>query len=413
MEYDVRVDPPDLVVQADPARLHQLVANLLDNASRHSPTGGLVRVTAAGSRTTTGIEVTDQGPGVAPADRERAFEPFGTLSATEGGGGTGLGLAIARWVTDLHGGSIGFVDPAAGRTGARVRVDLPAAPPVRPDPDRGEAHARTCPGSAVPDRRTARPRWSTTCSARSGRTAAFPAGCPCSSARSGSGCWRRSCCPTGTPASARSWCCWPAVRVIMAASARGADRFTQACAVICVLLAAVTMLRDADWIIVAQHGHRGGRHRVRGDRRPHDAGLRALRDLRAARRPARAALARPHPGRVDRRRQRARPLLRTAVWSAAGLLVFGLLFASADALFAEWADALVPDLELESFVLRAFIGVAVGGVVLAAAYLGAQPAAGRPAGRRRRARSTGRSSGWRRCSWSTRCSRPSWSRRRR
>jgi hypothetical protein len=66
-------------------------------------------------------------------------------------------------------------------------------------------------------------------------------------------------------------------------------------------------------------------------------------------------------------------LLRTGLWSATALLVFGLLFSSADALFAEWAGAVVPDLDVETFVLRAFIGVAVGGVVLAAAYLALNP----------------------------------------
>ena len=61
--YDVRVAPPDLVVTADPARLHQLVANLLDNASRHSPAGGavVVRAEVAGERYR--IEVRDSGAG--------------------------------------------------------------------------------------------------------------------------------------------------------------------------------------------------------------------------------------------------------------------------------------------------------------------------------------------------------------
>jgi hypothetical protein len=58
--------------------------------------------------------------------------------------------------------------------------------------------------------------------------------------------------------------------------------------------------------------------------------------------------------------------LRTVVWSLLGVVVFGLLFASADAVFAEWAGAVVPDLQLDSFVLRAFVTVAVGCVVLAA-----------------------------------------------
>jgi hypothetical protein len=72
--------------------------------------------------------------------------------------------------------------------------------------------------------------------------------------------------------------------------------------------------------------------------------------------------------------------LRTIVWSLLGVLVFGLLFASADAVFAEWVGALVPDLELDDFVLRAFIAVAVGGVVLAATYLAINPPRVEPAG---------------------------------
>ena len=141
---------------------------------------------------------------------------------------------------------------------------------------------------------------------------------------------------------------------------------------ICVLLAAVTMLRDADWIIalsivtgavVTVCGVTGARTMpgfvLSGISGPL-AGLRGLPWL------GRTLGALTGGG-------NAAALLRTAIWSAAGLLVFGLLFASADALFAEWADALVPDLELESFVLRVFIGVAVGGVVLAAAYLALNP----------------------------------------
>ena len=67
------------------------------------------------------LEVADDGPGIPAADRDRVFERFGTLADTDGGGGTGLGLAIARWVTDLHGGTIRFVDPEPGdrRPGAR------------------------------------------------------------------------------------------------------------------------------------------------------------------------------------------------------------------------------------------------------------------------------------------------------
>ena len=101
------------------------------------------------------------------------------------------------------------------------------------------------------------------------------------------------------------------------------------------------------------------------------------------------------------------------VWSVLGLLVFGALFASADALLAEWWSAVLPDLSLGTVVLRAFLTVAVGGTVLAAAYLALNPP---QVDRGRHGGAPGRrtaSSGWRRCSSSTPSSRRSSSRRRR
>jgi signal transduction histidine kinase len=122
----VDVDPPALQVDADVERVHQVVANLLDNALRHSPPGGQVIVRA---RPATGgavdFEVTDEGPGIPAQDAERVFERFFRTDASRSAaiGGTGLGLAIARWVVDLHGGSI-----RADRntpTGCRMVVHLP------------------------------------------------------------------------------------------------------------------------------------------------------------------------------------------------------------------------------------------------------------------------------------------------
>ena len=66
------------------------------------------------------LEVADQGPGIAPAERERVFERF-TRGATSDGG-TGLGLAIARWAVELHGGVIEVIDAGAG---CRIRVSIP------------------------------------------------------------------------------------------------------------------------------------------------------------------------------------------------------------------------------------------------------------------------------------------------
>ncbi len=124
--YAVHVEPIDLAVHADPARLHQLVANLLDNAGRHSPPDGRVLVEAHRRDGHTVLEVADEGPGIAAADRARVFERFTTGGAGEADGGTGLGLAIARWVTQLHGGRIEVAAPPDEQTpGCRIRATLP------------------------------------------------------------------------------------------------------------------------------------------------------------------------------------------------------------------------------------------------------------------------------------------------
>ncbi len=117
---DIRVSPPDLKAVADPARLRQVVVNLVDNAIRHSPAGGSVTVRASRGPAGLRLEVADQGPGIAPAERERVFERFTRGATTDGG--TGLGLAIARWAVELHGGEIEVTDTAAG---CRIRVSIP------------------------------------------------------------------------------------------------------------------------------------------------------------------------------------------------------------------------------------------------------------------------------------------------
>lgn len=117
----VRVSPPTLVAVADPARLRQVVVNLVDNAIRHSPAGGRVSVDATAPRPgVLRLEVGDEGPGIPAAERERVFQRF-TQGATSAGG-TGLGLAIARWAVELHDGAIEVMDTA---TGCRIAVTIP------------------------------------------------------------------------------------------------------------------------------------------------------------------------------------------------------------------------------------------------------------------------------------------------
>jgi signal transduction histidine kinase len=120
------VAAPAITVSGDPERLHQVFANLLDNAARHSPPGGTVTVRAERHDEHLLVAVSDEGEGIPAADRERVFERF-TRGERAAGGGTGLGLAIARWVVQLHHGTIAVVEPLApsGNAGCHIHVTLP------------------------------------------------------------------------------------------------------------------------------------------------------------------------------------------------------------------------------------------------------------------------------------------------
>ncbi|MPV48897.1 HAMP domain-containing protein [Pseudactinotalea sp. HY160] len=132
LRWQVRVTPAGAVLVGDDERLRQVLANLLSNASRHSPAGGTVTVTGR-LESATGeviIDVLDQGGGIPLADRARVFDRFerGNAPGQTGlpsTGGTGLGLAIARWAVGLHGGTIAVADPPGG-AGTLIRVRLPA-----------------------------------------------------------------------------------------------------------------------------------------------------------------------------------------------------------------------------------------------------------------------------------------------
>lgn len=127
---DVDVAPPDLALTGDRERLHQVLANLLDNATRFSPSDEPVTVRARPRDGGVRIEVIDHGPGIPPDDVTRIFERYqrgGHTRSTEHGG-TGLGLAIAQWVAELHDGSI-TATPASPR-GCRMVLDLPDEPRI-------------------------------------------------------------------------------------------------------------------------------------------------------------------------------------------------------------------------------------------------------------------------------------------
>ncbi|MFF0106716.1 sensor histidine kinase [Streptomyces hirsutus] len=131
LSLDVR--PPELTAHVDPERIHQVVANLIDNAVKHSPPHGRVTVKArpGPQPDSLRLEILDEGPGIPRTEWHRVFERFnrGSVNQPHGpgsDGGTGLGLAIARWAVDLHGGRIGV---AESERGCRILITLPGASP--------------------------------------------------------------------------------------------------------------------------------------------------------------------------------------------------------------------------------------------------------------------------------------------
>jgi signal transduction histidine kinase len=117
--------PATVELAADEHRLHQVVANLVSNAVRHSPGGGRVTLRVGAHDGRARLEVLDEGPGIPAEEAERVFERFyrsdHARTATEGG--SGLGLAIARWIVELHGGTI-RAEPVEPH-GCRMVVELP------------------------------------------------------------------------------------------------------------------------------------------------------------------------------------------------------------------------------------------------------------------------------------------------
>jgi two-component system OmpR family sensor kinase len=117
----------DAVVTGEPARLRQVVDNLLANVREHTDASTVVTVTLASRRRDVVLVVTDDGPGMTEAEAARAFDRFWQAAATEQHPrrGTGLGLAIVADLVAAHGGEISL-DAAPG-AGTRVTIRLPRA----------------------------------------------------------------------------------------------------------------------------------------------------------------------------------------------------------------------------------------------------------------------------------------------
>jgi signal transduction histidine kinase len=123
---DVQLHAPNHAqLHGDPQRIRQILDNLLSNARHATPDGGQITVEVTSEPGTVQVEVTDTGPGIPPADRERIFERFTRLTGSypSGVGGNGLGLAIARSIAIAHSGTLTCAGPAG--SGARFLLRLP------------------------------------------------------------------------------------------------------------------------------------------------------------------------------------------------------------------------------------------------------------------------------------------------
>src|SRR5690606_36209977 len=117
-------------IRGDENKLRIVVDNLLTNAIKYSPAGGQIRVSLEIRDEYAVVDVQDNGPGVAEAEKQKIVEPFqqGQAEYQSSVKGTGLGLAIAREYVEAHDGYIEVVD---SEEGARFRAAFPVAGPKR------------------------------------------------------------------------------------------------------------------------------------------------------------------------------------------------------------------------------------------------------------------------------------------
>jgi two-component system sensor histidine kinase GlrK len=123
----LNVNVQDVALSADFEKLRVMLDNLLSNAIKFSPAAGTIAVRASQIGGMVQIDVSDQGPGIAEAERNLVFEPFyrGQYAADTLVKGTGIGLSVVREYAQMHGGSAEIVEDGPG---AHIRIRLPLAP---------------------------------------------------------------------------------------------------------------------------------------------------------------------------------------------------------------------------------------------------------------------------------------------
>jgi signal transduction histidine kinase len=125
-ELAVEVGSRPLPVMGNPDRLRQVIGNLISNAIKYSPQGGIVEISAEAENGSVRVEIRDEGMGIPPSQQPQIFTKFFRGDAAASGiSGTGLGLAVSRDIVESHGGRIGFT--SAEGEGTTFFVELPGA----------------------------------------------------------------------------------------------------------------------------------------------------------------------------------------------------------------------------------------------------------------------------------------------
>lgn len=106
---------PNLQARVDPVRMEEVISNLIMNAIRFSPEGGVIWIRLREEEGAFRLTVRDQGPSIAMEDRERIFQPFERAQRTARMGGLGLGLFISRQIAQLHGGNVSLLESVPGK----------------------------------------------------------------------------------------------------------------------------------------------------------------------------------------------------------------------------------------------------------------------------------------------------------
>ncbi len=135
--------PPELpLLNVDSVLVGQLLANLLENAAKYTPSGAPIEIAAQILPGRVAVEVADRGPGIPEGEEEKLFDKFYRLQREAAQSGVGLGLAICKAIVAAHGGTIRAANRSGG--GAVFRFELPAGEPPRVEP---EAEVRVAPGT--------------------------------------------------------------------------------------------------------------------------------------------------------------------------------------------------------------------------------------------------------------------------